>query len=455
MLPETLQRWLDEATAQLRCRRAVPAVRAELESHLLEQNEAYRQAGDDAETAARRTVESMGDPVLVGGRLDAVHRPRPAWGPLALLCAMVLAGALLRVYRSVYIVYVGETPVWNWAGADFGLLFETMAPMALMVILAMWGDIGAVLKHFGAWCAVWLVLAWLVWRQAVLHGTPIVYDSAVILLYVPLYAVAVYRRRGQRWRGLALSCLGVLPCLLLAWCVRDYAAGILAGLGCLAVFAYAWLQKWWGVGRGAGSLAAAALGGGLWGLVSLWKPGLYQWLVRFWGRRAVDRQALRNLIQILGQDRSIPEAVLASSSVVDPALGYYYRAYTDGWALMKNQPLAYLALKGGLWAGGLALAATAALLVWLWYMCACIKGQLGRLVAVGACALLTAQFALNLLDSVGLGAGLGTALFLGGDTGLLAAQCGLAGLLLSAFRYDAVDAPEPRAKKLRVTLRWE
>ena len=49
----------------------------------------------------------------------------------------------------------------------------------------------------------------------------------------------------------------------------------------------------------------------------------------------------------------------------------------------------------------------------------------------------------------------GTALFLGGDTGLLAAQCGLAGLLLSAFRYDAVDAPEPRAKKLRVTLRWE
>ena len=30
MLPETLQKWLDEATAQLRCRRAVPAVRGEL-----------------------------------------------------------------------------------------------------------------------------------------------------------------------------------------------------------------------------------------------------------------------------------------------------------------------------------------------------------------------------------------------------------------------------------------
>ena len=67
----------------------------------------------------------------------------------------------------------------------------------------------------------------------------------------------------------------------------------------------------------------------------------------------------------------------------------------------------------------------------------------------------TEDMARKMLDSVGLGAGLGTALFLGGDTGLLAAQCGLAGLLLSAFRYDAVDAPEPRAKKLRVTLRWE
>lgn len=72
---QTRKEWLQTVTAQLRCRRAVPGVERELENHLSEQYNAFVAQGCAPEEAERRTVESMGDPVLAGGALDRVHRP--------------------------------------------------------------------------------------------------------------------------------------------------------------------------------------------------------------------------------------------------------------------------------------------------------------------------------------------------------------------------------------------
>lgn len=77
---QTRKEWLQTVTAQLRCRRAVPGVERELENHLSEQYNAFVAQGCAPEEAERRTVESMGDPVLAGGALDRVHRPRRPGG---------------------------------------------------------------------------------------------------------------------------------------------------------------------------------------------------------------------------------------------------------------------------------------------------------------------------------------------------------------------------------------
>ena len=53
----------------------------------------------------------MGDPVLAGGALDRVHRPRPAWGPFFMVAALLLAGALLRFFWSVPVSAQGVYPV--------------------------------------------------------------------------------------------------------------------------------------------------------------------------------------------------------------------------------------------------------------------------------------------------------------------------------------------------------
>ena len=54
----------------------------------------------EAEEAA---VREMGDPVEVGLEMDRIHRPTMAWGMIALIVGLSLAGYLLRsvMYQTV------------------------------------------------------------------------------------------------------------------------------------------------------------------------------------------------------------------------------------------------------------------------------------------------------------------------------------------------------------------
>lgn len=109
---EQLQQWIETAAAQLRCQKAVPGVKGELESHVYEQYHTFLAQGDTAAEAQRKTVESMGDPVLAGGALDRIHRPRPAWGPFCAAAALLLLGGALRWWQSLPLAADG-TPLWR------------------------------------------------------------------------------------------------------------------------------------------------------------------------------------------------------------------------------------------------------------------------------------------------------------------------------------------------------
>ena len=126
---QTRKEWLQTVTAQLRCRRAVPGVERELENHLSEQYNAFVAQGCAPEEAERRTVESMGDPVLAGGALDRVHRPRPAWGPFFMVAALLLAGALLRFFWSVPVSAQGA---YLWREGAYQSLAAALAGIAVL-----------------------------------------------------------------------------------------------------------------------------------------------------------------------------------------------------------------------------------------------------------------------------------------------------------------------------------
>ena len=76
-MPERMEQFLDTAMDQVRWKRAKAPLRRELETHLLDQQDACLEQGMAPEEAQAEAVRQMGDPVVVGQELDRVHRPQP------------------------------------------------------------------------------------------------------------------------------------------------------------------------------------------------------------------------------------------------------------------------------------------------------------------------------------------------------------------------------------------
>lgn len=452
---QTRKEWLQTVTAQLRCRRAVPGVERELENHLSEQYNAFVAQGCAPEEAERRTVESMGDPVLAGGALDRVHRPRPAWGPFFMVAALLLAGALLRFFWSVPVSAQG---VYLWREGAYQSLAAALAGIAVLAavyfcmdvsLLARWTKalyIGlAAVSAYGFLAGYTLMNGrrlWTVWGVS--------YDATHFsMIFIPIYAAVVYRQRGRGWAGLLVSGFAIVPGLWLCIMVPHLAAACVLGLAGLAVCLVCCAGDWYGLGGKksfavvlgvtAGSLVVTFL------LVLLLMPGLAGSLQRhlevllapdanaagagYW------MNALRRMwdgMRWLGPgDGSLPLGEKAALGTVGEFAGKAVRE------LRADYLLAYAGWRYGIACAAALAAAVAGALAWLWRTALRTRSGIGRLCAVGCCALLTMHGVLNLLSCLGWSSARGMLPFLdGGWTGVM--QAGLAGLLLSAFRLDDV-----------------
>ena len=435
MLPNVLNQWLDMAAAQLRCRRAVPGVRRELESHVAEQYSALRAAGQDEEAAARETVQSMGDPVQVGVRLDAVHRPRAAWGPVLALGAVMLLSRLL----------------WVWGGRAPQTVVSILPALLALAATAYWGDISRLARHGTAlyllYCLFLSLLPFFPGTRTVMGRVQ--YAEALCMLLVPLYALAVYTWKGRGLLGL-LACIvllfpGLLACLmmpLLAGCVELALAALALGIYCCG-------KDWFGWGRRRSFAVLGAACGALLlaALLLLWGNGYlipYYWsrlsLLFFPARDPLGYGYLPLVRQSIWMGQT-PAGLMPQELA----------------ALLADFPLTYWFYRFGL---GPVLAAGALLAAGLVLLVRCalrIKNAAGRLTALACGTAVAAQLVGNLLGGTGMLAATVSLPFLGGAS-TCCAQAVIAGLLLSAFRYDPVTA-EPslsreNKKRLHLSLEW-
>lgn len=79
------EEYLHIVTDQIRCKKARPDVKTELEAHIMDQMEDYRNEGMEEQEAMERAILEMGDPVEVGVELDRIHRPKMSWEILLLV----------------------------------------------------------------------------------------------------------------------------------------------------------------------------------------------------------------------------------------------------------------------------------------------------------------------------------------------------------------------------------
>ena len=182
-------------TEQIRCKQARAQVAQEIRSHIEEQENYFLGEGLTREEAENEAVKEMGDPVEAGAALDLVHRPRVAWGWIALIGILYAAGyALLSLLQS------------NFSEEDFitgGYGKWMLVGMAVMV-----GVCYADYSRIGRWAreitaAVFVVLfggMYLFGQQVngALQWLNLPFLSASLniqllcFLFVPLYAAIVY-----------------------------------------------------------------------------------------------------------------------------------------------------------------------------------------------------------------------------------------------------------------------
>jgi len=84
-------------TDQIRSKRAKGLIAEEISRHIEDQKDAYRQDGDDENTAMAKALEQMGDPVEVGKQLDKIHRPKIEWRVLAAALVLCCIGIFVRL----------------------------------------------------------------------------------------------------------------------------------------------------------------------------------------------------------------------------------------------------------------------------------------------------------------------------------------------------------------------
>ena len=107
-----MQKWCDRATCMIAYWPDRKKVMAELQQHLLDQQEAFMEQGLDAQEAADRALEAMGDPYAISKDLGRLHKP--FWGYFLRTCkiafvVLLCVSALLTIFsRNILFIRNGS-----------------------------------------------------------------------------------------------------------------------------------------------------------------------------------------------------------------------------------------------------------------------------------------------------------------------------------------------------------
>lgn len=427
--PETIREYLDTVQEQIRWKRARPVIARELEQHLSDQRDAFREEGNDPEAAEKLAVEEMGDPVEVGTELDRIHRPKPQWRLLAATMALALLGGFLRVWLTA-------------SGVEY---YDQVDPMRTGIALAL-----------GTACllgAYFLDYTWLTCHARViyigafslgmlaLNFTPNVnrasyYTRYVVLLYPTVYAVWLCQCRGKQWKGFFLAVLGGIP-LAAIGLLTPYVMGVLLLLvtGSVLLLAAAGAD-WFGVGKKRTAAAALGLAGAMAGGVvwQVWKNGWYQARLQMFLHP--ERDPLGSGYQSLSVRKALSVSQwLGEGNWSEAVSAYSYERTVPAWN--SDFLLTTVVYKLGWLPFLLVVLAVTGLLVWLLWKCLRQRNQAGRMVALSVAVPLGVQLVFSVMMNLGYVLCSATMPMVVGNMATVVTM-GLIGLALSVFREESI-----------------
>ena len=118
-------------------------IEQEINDHIEDQKAEFLSEGMSQTEAEEAAVREMGDPVEVGLEMDRIHRPTMAWGMIALIVGLSLAGYLLRsvMYQTALGIEqsAGKTEELFWTGMSSSWHTSLELPALLIGLVLMIG----------------------------------------------------------------------------------------------------------------------------------------------------------------------------------------------------------------------------------------------------------------------------------------------------------------------------
>lgn len=246
-LPELLRGWVNNATAQMRWKRARPVAAKELADHLSDQYEAFLDEGMDEEAAAQATMCEMGDAVETGTRLDRAWRPRPDWVMLGIVLVVAAVGLVLQ-----YLLRPHNDLEWY-------MFFGKYVAGAVCLLAAYFADYTILGRHCWLLYGLWVVggLALIGPLNYRVNGK-LVYLAQWVWFFPVLFAGILFRQRGNGTRGIGICLLSLPVMWFLAMQAPSMAAiAVLTLVSCGILFATVWRGAFGRRTRGKLALAAS------------------------------------------------------------------------------------------------------------------------------------------------------------------------------------------------------
>lgn len=436
------EEYLKTLTDQIRCKMAREAVRDELLAHIEDQKAAYLSEGMEQEEAEEAAVREMGDPVETGNEMDRIHRPMMAWGMIALIAVLSIAGYVVQKLIETKVIEAGG---YGWLGPKNRLFL--IAGLVIMMGVCFWDytRIGKYAREIMIAADI-LIFAGITFFALMLNGAAnfiwlpgigSVTIDALLLLTVPLYAGVLYAYRGQGYRAVGKGVLWMIPPVWLALRIPRLTTAVTLALSFVVILAIAVWRNWFRISRKktlAGIFAAA--------VIAPVVVGAYYW---FFGA-AYQQERLRAILTDpnecgAGYAVGIIRQLLGDSRIAGPGnISLEASQVPVFQEFVLSGVIAYY----GILAAVIFVGAMLFLLMRFLKISLGQRNQLGMLMGAGCSVLFLVEAAFYLLGNLGVSY-IGTFCpFLSyGGTGTMVTYI-LLGLLLSIYRYQNT-APERKS----------
>ena len=457
------EEYLYTLTEQIRCKMARGTIEQEINDHIEDQKAEFLSEGMSQTEAEEAAVREMGDPVEVGLEMDRIHRPTMAWGMIALIVGLSLAGYLLRsvMYQTVLGIEqsAGKTEELFWTGMSSSWHTSLELPALLIGLVLMIGICYMDYTRIAAY-AKQILIVYQVLLLVGLQFTGLKVNGAaryiripfgniglnlidLFWLTIPLFAAVLYSYRGQGYRGILKAILWmIIPSYFLFIRSQSLIAAMILEVVYCVVLAAAVYKGWFQVCKkavltGIGAvvvLIPVLLAGGLWCFGKAYQK-----------ERVVAILSIGDYAANFPGVNVIREMISGSSAFHgNPQFKELLTSVDGSVHLLASVVAAY-----GILAGILLVLCLVVLILRFAKISLNQKNQLGMVMGTGCTALFLIQTVVFILENLGGVGNMGIycPFFGTGRSGMLTSYI-LLGLLLSICRYQKT-APEPVIRSWR------